>query len=157
MRHSLFPTGAVCGHLEQGTAKTQHSRALARLQKAHEEEQKARENVPGEKPEEHPEVKPFEPYYLRHTALTNLAAAGCDAFTLARIAGHSSIQITMRYCHPQADTIEHAFSQMANRQEAVTEGGHKGKALPDGRSSQPENTEESEALVSREGIEPPTY
>jgi hypothetical protein len=41
--------------------------------------------------------------------LTNLAAAGWDAFTLARIAGHSSITITQRYCHPQADAIEQAF------------------------------------------------
>ena len=32
-------------------------------------------------------VKHFEPYCLRHTALTNLGEAGCDAFTLARIAG----------------------------------------------------------------------
>jgi integrase len=31
----VFPTGSVCGHLEQGTAKTQHSRALAIRAKAH--------------------------------------------------------------------------------------------------------------------------
>jgi hypothetical protein len=74
--------------------------------------------------------------------LTNLAAAGCDAFTLARIAGHGSIQITMRYCHPQADAIAQAFSQMTNRREVVTEGGHKEKALPSGRSSQPGSAEE---------------
>ena len=47
---------------------------------------------------------------LRHTALTQLAQAGCDAFTLARIAGHSSITITQRYIHPQADAIERAFA-----------------------------------------------
>jgi integrase len=114
----VFPTGAVCGHLEQGTAKTQHSRALAALAKAHKE-----------KPQENPEVKSFEPYCLRHTALTNLAAAGCDAFTLARIAGHGSITITQRYCHPQADAIERAFAQMANRPEVVTDGGHSEKVL----------------------------
>jgi integrase len=108
----VFPTGAACGHLEQGTAKTQHGRALKALAKAHKE-----------KPEENPEVQPFEPYCLRHTALTNLAAAGCDAFTLARIAGHSSITITMRYCHPQADAIERAFAQVANRPKVVTDGG----------------------------------
>jgi hypothetical protein len=33
----------------------------------------------------------FEIYCLRHSALTMLAESGCDAFTLARIAGHSSI------------------------------------------------------------------
>ncbi|MGB9084488.1 MAG: tyrosine-type recombinase/integrase, partial [Terriglobales bacterium] len=42
-------------------------------------------------------------------ALTQLAEAGCDVFTLARIAGHSSITITQRYVHPQADAIERAF------------------------------------------------
>jgi site-specific recombinase XerD len=69
-------------------------------------------------------VRPFEPYCLRHTALTNLADLGCDSFTLAKIAGHSSITITQRYCHPQADAIERAFSEMANRPRLVTEGGH---------------------------------
>jgi integrase len=109
----VFPTGSVCGHLEQGTAKTQHYRALKALAKAHKEN-----------PRENPQVKRFEPYCLRHTALTNLAAAGCDAFTLARIAGHSSITITMRYCHPQADAIERAFANMSGSKEVVTEGGH---------------------------------
>jgi hypothetical protein len=54
----------------------------------------------------------FEPYCLRHTALTRLAEAGCDAFTLARIAGHSSITITQRYCHPQAKAIGSAFAKL---------------------------------------------
>ena len=58
-------------------------------------------------------VTPFEPYCLRHSALTRLAESGCDAFTLARIAGHSSITITQRYCHPQADAIERAFGKLA--------------------------------------------
>jgi hypothetical protein len=39
-----------------------------------------------------------------------LAQAGCDAFTLERIAGHSSITITQRYVHPQVDAIERAFA-----------------------------------------------
>src|SRR5262249_32113310 len=43
------------------------------------------------------------------------AEAGCDAFTLARIAGHSSITITQRYCHPQADAIERAFAKLPER------------------------------------------
>jgi hypothetical protein len=46
-----------------------------------------------------------------------LAEKGCDAFTLAKIAGHSSITITQRYCHPQADAIERAFGNLS--------GGHK--------------------------------
>jgi hypothetical protein len=57
--------------------------------------------------------KRFEIYCLRHSALTMLAESGCDAFTLARIAGHSSITIMQRYCHPQADAIERAFGNLA--------------------------------------------
>ena len=71
-------------------------------------------NAETEKTQQPPSLKPFPPYSLRHTALTNLAAAGCDAFTLARIVGHSSITITQRYCHPQADAIERAFLNVAN-------------------------------------------
>jgi integrase len=108
----VIPSGSRSGHLEESSAKKYHATALAALANAHKE-----------KPKECPEVERFEPYCLRHTALTNLSGAGCDAFTLARIAGHSSIQITMRYCHPQADAIERAFSQMTNRQEVVTDGG----------------------------------
>jgi len=67
-----------------------------------------------------PILAPFPPYCLRHTALTRLAEAGCDAFTLARIAGHSSITITQRYCHPQADAIERAFSKLASCSKVVT-------------------------------------
>jgi hypothetical protein len=52
-----------------------------------------------------------------------LAESGCDAFTLARIAGHSSITITQRYCHPQADAIERAFGKLP--------GGHKTGHIPE--------------------------
>jgi len=36
--------------------------------------------------------------------------------TLAKIAGHSSITITQRYCHPQADAVEAAFSKFGQRE-----------------------------------------
>jgi site-specific recombinase XerD len=61
---------------------------------------------------------------MRHTALTRLAEAGCDAFTLARIAGHSSITITQRYCHPQADAIERAFAKLPAGTIATPETAH---------------------------------
>jgi hypothetical protein len=79
-------------------------------------------------------VRNFQPYVLRHTALTNLAKYGADAYTLARIAGHSSIVITMRYVHPQADSIERAFAlahgtlksnRSLKRVGALQMGGHK--------------------------------
>jgi integrase len=97
----IFPADTKSGHLESGSTKNQHGAALRTIN------DQAKKN-------ETPKLKPFPPYCLRHTALTNLAAAGCDAFTLARIAGHSSITITQRYCHPQADAIERAFLKLAD-------------------------------------------
>jgi integrase len=95
----LFPQDTRSGHLESdGLAKDQHALAL-----------------------KDSKVKPFEPYCLRHTALTNLGEAGCDAFTLARIAGHSSITITQRYVHPQADAIERAFAKLTNGSDSATD------------------------------------
>jgi len=93
----LFPTTWE-GHLNKDTAKDQHKRALDRAN--------AKAKAFGGKP-----IQRFQPYILRHTALSQLANAGCDVFTLARIAGHSSITITQRYVHPQADAIERAFFQ----------------------------------------------
>jgi site-specific recombinase XerD len=56
-------------------------------------------------------VQDFVPYVLRHTALTRLGEkAGGNVFALASIAGHSSITVTQRYIHPQADTINRIFS-----------------------------------------------
>lgn len=98
-----FPADSECGHLGRDTIKTFHGRALASIT-----------SVAAQEGKETP-VKPFPPYTLRHTALTRLAEAGCDAFTLARIAGHSSITITQRYCHPQADAIERAFEKLPVR------------------------------------------
>jgi integrase len=86
----VFPSGSREGHFNKDTAKDQHRKAV-----------------------EDSGVKEFEPYCLRHTALTRLAESGCDAFTLARIAGHSSITITQRYCHPQAEAVEMAFARLA--------------------------------------------
>jgi integrase len=95
----MFPANSREGHLNKDTAKDQHKKALERANaKAKADEVK--------------EIQPFPPYILRHTALTELANAGCDVFTLARIAGHSSITITQRYVHPQADAIERAFLQI---------------------------------------------
>ena len=108
----VFPTGSRSGHIEESSAKQWHGRALATLEKARKGN-----------PKENPEVKPFEPYCLRHTALTWLAKAGCDAFTLARIAGHSNITITQRYVHPETEAIEAAFQKL------VTYGGHQEKAM----------------------------
>jgi integrase len=84
----IFPSGSKVGHFTGDAAKDQHTKAL-----------------------EDSGVPPFVPYVLRHTALTRLgASAGGDVFVLARIAGHSSITVTQRYVHPQADAIDRVFT-----------------------------------------------
>ena len=95
-----FPVRITRGAFNKDTAKDQHRKAIEAANA------KAKKNKGRE-------LKPFEPYVLRHTALTQIAQAGADVFTLARIAGHSSITITQRYVHPQADAIERAFAQLA--------------------------------------------
>jgi integrase len=115
----VFPSTARDGHLEQGTGKTQHSAAIAKVN-AEIVKANAKREALGEKPLPLL-LAAFEPYVMRHTALTRMSPF-CDAFTLARIAGHSSITITQRYCHPQADAVEAAFSKFGGRSEVVTEG-----------------------------------
>src|SRR5499433_3306834 len=130
----VFPSGAKGGHLEQGTAKTQHSAAIAKVN-AETLKTNAKLEAAGKEPLALPLVA-FEPYVMRHTALTRMAPF-CDAFTLARIAGHSSITITQRYCHPQADAVEAAFFKFGNRPEVVTKGSHHENPVLEG-SSKPE-------------------
>jgi len=50
-------------------------------------------------------VRPFVLYSLRHTFLTRLGASGCDVWTLARIAGHSSVAVSAHYVHPSEDSV----------------------------------------------------
>jgi integrase len=128
----VFPSDSASGHFDQNSAKNQHARAL---------------RLSG--------VKPFEPYCLRHTALTRLGEAGCDAFTLAKIGGHSSITITQRYVHPQADAIERAFLKLPSGHNF----GHtENMSLNnDGSEIATSTTIEKRWLVSAEGIEPSTY
>ncbi len=140
----VFPAGSASGHLEESSAKIQHADALKKLEAAKAAFKNWADNRHSGPWHEavseqtgldrgfvirHADVieagiKRFELYSLRHAALTRLAEAGCDAFTLARIAGHSSIQITMRYCHPQADAIERAFSKLGGHKN-----GHSGNLL----------------------------
>ena len=116
----------------QGSAKNQHLKALTALTEAHKE-----------KPEEKPEVKPFPPYTLRHTALTWIAPYA-DAYTLAKIAGHTSITMTARYIHPQQNAIESAFVKMADGNKVVTKAGYQPQ-LPEAES---EPVEDVSDLVS---------
>ncbi|MGF7179132.1 hypothetical protein [Tunturiibacter psychrotolerans] len=40
-------------------------------------------------------------------------------FALAKIAGHSSITITQKYVHPEADTIDEVFSRLGTTAETA--------------------------------------
>lgn len=87
----VFPSGSAEGHITQDTTQRQHKAAL-----------------------EASRVAAFVPYVLRHTALTRLGKlAGGDVFALAKIAGHSTIAVTQRYVHPEAETIDEIFARGA--------------------------------------------
>jgi len=85
----VWPAATRSGHLESTSLEKQHSRALA---------------LSG--------VRPFVLYSLRHTFLTRLGESGCDAWTLARVAGHSNIRMSARYVHPSEDTVLAAVSRL---------------------------------------------
>jgi integrase len=89
----VWPAATLSGHVEPSSLKKQHRKAL---------------RLAG--------VRPFVLYSLRHTFLTRLGESCCDAWTLARIAGHSSIAISSRYVHPSEDAVLSAMSRL---------GGHK--------------------------------
>jgi integrase len=99
----IWPAQTRSGHVEPSSLRKQHARSFKTLA-----EEAAKRN---EKP-----VRPFVLYALRHTFLTRLGQSGCDAWTLARIAGHASINISARYVHPSEDAVLDAISRL---------GGHK--------------------------------
>lgn len=78
------------GHINHDSVKLQHKKALKLAQ-----------------------IRPFEVYSIRHTFLTRLGESGCDAWTLARIAGHSNISISQRYVHPSEDAVLNALSRLS--------------------------------------------
>lgn len=57
--------------------------------------------------------KQFVLYSLRHTCLSRWGASGMDAWTLARLAGHSNIKQSMTYVHPTERSLHEAIDRMA--------------------------------------------
>jgi len=57
-------------------------------------------------------VADFVMHSLRHTMLTRLGESGVDAFTIVRIAGHSSIVVSHRYIDPTPEAVERAFERL---------------------------------------------
>ena len=122
----VWPAPTKSGHIEPSTLKKQHRKAV-----------------------KDSKVRPFVLYSLRHTFLTRLGESGCDAWTLARIAGHSSIVMSARYVHPSEDAVLSALSKLeASREGRKTEGREAQPQLPP--------TEETVATIvattSMEGI-----
>ena len=86
----VWAAPTLSGHFEKSTLKKQHKKAL-KLSR----------------------VRPFVIYSLRHTFLTRLGESGCDAWTLARIAGHSSVAMSARYVHPSEDAVLAALDRLS--------------------------------------------
>lgn len=85
----VWPAPTRSGHLEGSSIKKQHAKALKASK-----------------------VRAFVLYSLRHTFLTRLGESGCDVWTLARIAGHSSVAMSTRYVHPSEDAVLAAVQRM---------------------------------------------
>jgi len=56
----------------------------------------------------------FRFHDLRHTFATRLAEAGVDAFTLAVLLGHRTLEMTRRYTHPSDDSKRRAIVLLEN-------------------------------------------
>lgn len=80
------PAETRSGHVEPPTLRKQHASAFKVIAK-----DAAKQEL---KP-----VVPFVLYSLRYTFLTCLGESGCDAWTLARIAGHANIAVSAHYIH----------------------------------------------------------
>jgi len=85
----VFPAPTKQGHVWHDSIRVQHRNALNASK-----------------------VRPFVVYDLRHTFLTRLGESGCDVWTLARIAGHSSIKMSERYVHPGAEAVLNAMNRL---------------------------------------------
>ena len=68
----------------------------------------------------------FVIHSLRHTMLTRLGESGADAFTIMKIAGHSSVTVSQRYVHPSPESQERAFERL----DALNRSNRGEKAIP---------------------------
>jgi integrase len=100
----LWAATTKSGHIESSSLKKKHAKVFATI-------------ATGAETGIRRAVRPFVLYSLRHTFLTRLGESGCDVWTLARIAGHSSIRMSARYVHPSADAVLNAMARFG--------GGHK--------------------------------
>jgi len=90
----VWSAPTASGHAEPSTIRKQHANTFTALEK---------NKTP---------LRPFVLYSLRHTFLTRLGESGCNVWTLARIAGHSSISMSARYVHPGDEAVLSAMSRL---------------------------------------------
>jgi len=67
-------------------------------------------------------IKGLRFHDLRHTAASRMIEAGVDLVTVSKILGHASIQMTMRYAHPTAESMRRAVQKLGEYFEGT---GHK--------------------------------
>jgi hypothetical protein len=69
--------------------------------------------------------------------LTRLGEAGADAFTIMKIAGHSSVTVSQRYVHPTPEGMDRAFDRLERLNEKFEQAELEGKAEASGGSQVP--------------------
>ena len=69
----------------------------------------------------------FVLHSLRHTMLTRRGESNVDAFTIMRIAGHSSIVVSQRYIQSTPEAVERAFERLQRSGDFAV---HEPKRLP---------------------------
>jgi len=72
----------------------------------------------------------FVIHSLRHTLLTRLGETGTDAFTIMKIAGHSSVTVSQKYVHPSPEALENAFTRLEAYNEKAAKGENAPTVLP---------------------------
>jgi integrase len=125
----IWPAPTQSSHVEHSSLKKQHARTF-RTMDAEAKKHKTRLTTP------------WVLYAWRHTFVTRLGESGCDTWTLARIAGHSSVEISSRYVHPSEDAVFAPVSRL---------GGHNSGHSPEiakilSRSERPEVVEAQEEI-----------
>ena len=64
-------------------------------------------------------VTNFHFHDLRHTFASRLADAGVDAFTIAELMGHSTLEMTKRYTHVTDERKARAVAALAQRPKSI--------------------------------------